>query len=252
MAHQITLYSAEVCPWAQRARIALREVGAEHTEYKIDLDNKPVWYASKVHEASKVPVIAYGGPKTDPENPSPESVKIPESGILVEFVADLFPDTIMPTDPVRRAQLRYFVDRFTQAFAGPCVAFTYRGEQADELLDGIADTIQPLLPADGQGPFFLGEKFSAAEALLAPFLARLRFYLESDIGGFTTEEGKQVLDMLDHDPRFANFAKYWAAVVQRPSVVETFPVEIIRKSASKMMLPVRQSRLEAMRESSAV
>jgi glutathione S-transferase len=39
----LTLYSAIICPYAHRARIALKEVGVEHEIVEIDLSNKPEW-----------------------------------------------------------------------------------------------------------------------------------------------------------------------------------------------------------------
>jgi hypothetical protein len=40
---------------------------------------------------AQVPTMTYGGPKVDPTNPSPESFKLAESLVLLEFIADLFP-----------------------------------------------------------------------------------------------------------------------------------------------------------------
>ena len=40
---KITLYNAVVCPYAQRAAIALKEVGVEYENVDIDLSNKPAW-----------------------------------------------------------------------------------------------------------------------------------------------------------------------------------------------------------------
>ncbi|KZV93436.1 hypothetical protein EXIGLDRAFT_45372 [Exidia glandulosa HHB12029] len=220
MPDQITLYSADICPWAQRTRIALKEVNADYTEYKIDLQNKPEWYAPKINPASKVPA----------DQPSPESVKIPESAITVEFIADLFPNTILPADPVQRAQIRYFVDTFVSKVIAPYHSFVSQGEKSDELLKGI-ETVQDLIPAPG--PFFLGDKYSAAEILIAPFLGRFKILVESDIGGFETAEGKRVLNTLTQDAKFAKFAKYWEAVVSRPSVKETLPVDLIKEYAQK-------------------
>ena len=46
----------------------------------------------------------FGSPKSDPEHPSPESEKIAESLVMLEFVADLYPETgLLPKDPVQRA-----------------------------------------------------------------------------------------------------------------------------------------------------
>lgn len=41
---KITFYNAIICPYAQRAAIALKEVGAEYETVNIDLTNKPEWY----------------------------------------------------------------------------------------------------------------------------------------------------------------------------------------------------------------
>ena len=40
----IKLYSNKSCPWAQRSRIALLEVGVKYEEVEIDLQNKPEWH----------------------------------------------------------------------------------------------------------------------------------------------------------------------------------------------------------------
>ncbi|KAI0302796.1 hypothetical protein B0F90DRAFT_1834512, partial [Multifurca ochricompacta] len=84
----------QICPYAQRVRRArFPRGGANVTRYQIDFRNKPGWYASRVNPASKVPAVAYGNTGSDPENPSSESVKIAESLVLLEFVADLYPDS---------------------------------------------------------------------------------------------------------------------------------------------------------------
>ncbi|ELU43933.1 Glutaredoxin domain-containing protein [Rhizoctonia solani AG-1 IA] len=111
MPETLTLYSSEICPFAQRTVIALQEAKADYTLYEIDLANKPDWYAPKVNPASKgvstIPAIAYGGPKVDPANPSPESIKLAESLVLLEFIADLYPNSgLLSTNPVERAQAR--------------------------------------------------------------------------------------------------------------------------------------------------
>lgn len=89
------------------------------------------WY-ERVHSHDiQVPAIAYGGPKVDPTNPSPESVKIAESLILLEFIADLFPSANLYTNnPVERAQIRSFIDRFSNQFLSPWYAFL-RGNAED-------------------------------------------------------------------------------------------------------------------------
>jgi len=238
MVAQITLYSAEHCPWAQRTRIALAEVGAKFTEYEIDLQNKPEWYAPKINPASKVPTIAYGGPAVPADQPSPESVKIPESAITVEFIADLFPDSgVLPKDPVSRARVRYFVDTFVNKFIAPYHGFAARGEKLEDVLQGV-ETVQSLLP--DKGAFFLGDTFSAAEIDTAPFLGRFELVLKHNVGAFSEAEGAQVYNTLKTDPKYAKFRKWAEAVLARPSVKSTLPENKIVEGFKKRFVPNRK------------
>ncbi|KAJ7106357.1 hypothetical protein C8R44DRAFT_843163 [Mycena epipterygia] len=54
-------------------------------DFKVDYTR---WYASKVNPAG---AVTYGGLKVPAGPPSPESAKIAESLVLIEFVAGLYP-----------------------------------------------------------------------------------------------------------------------------------------------------------------
>ncbi|KAJ3553877.1 hypothetical protein NM688_g3387 [Phlebia brevispora] len=169
----------EVCPYAQRVEIALAEAGAEFTRYEIDLKNKPEWYLPKVNPVGKVPAIAYGGPKVPADQPSPESVKLNESLVLVEFVADLFPESgILPKDPVL-----------------PNFAVVSEGGDPEQLVKALVQ-IQDLLPPEG---FAIGE-YSAADIAITPFLARLKLSLENDLGGYPAGKGEGTEDLAASPP----------------------------------------------------
>ena len=77
----------------------------------------------------QVPVSVYGSPRSEPENPSPDSVKIAESVVLLEFIADLYPDSgLLPKDPVDRVPARFFIDAFTtKVFPHAGALFVYGG-----------------------------------------------------------------------------------------------------------------------------
>ncbi|KAI0317602.1 hypothetical protein OF83DRAFT_1058391 [Amylostereum chailletii] len=224
---QLTLYTARVCPFAQRVELALAEAGAKVTKYQIDLANKPEWYAPQVNPASKVPAVAYGGPDVLPDQPSPDSAKIAESLVLLEFVADLFPKSdLLPTDPVARARVRFFIDAVATKFAPAYVGFTVLGTQsADKLYDGLED-IQKLLPPVG---FAAGPRFSNADAALAPFLGRLELFLRNDVGKFAVGEGKKAHETIFGTPRFERLQRYFEDVTSRESWKSTF--EAVRFSS---------------------
>ncbi|KIJ63082.1 hypothetical protein HYDPIDRAFT_113635 [Hydnomerulius pinastri MD-312] len=215
----ITLYTAKVCPYAQRVEITLAEAKADFKAYQIDLANKPEWYAPKVNPASKVPAIAYGGPDVAPENPSPESTKLAESLVLVEFVADLFPQSnILPKDPVLRAQARFFIEVIGSKFIPAYIKFVLRGEGYEDLLAGVA-AVQDLLPESGKYAF--GDQYTIADVAFTPFFARLKLAAENELGVYQTGQGRAFLDALSSD-KYAKFNAYVNHLLERPSFTSTF------------------------------
>ncbi|KAK1220706.1 hypothetical protein PQX77_016532 [Marasmius sp. AFHP31] len=230
MAKQITLYTAKICPYAQRVEIALKEAKAEYTSCQIDLQNKPVWFAPKINPASKVPAITYGGPTVSPEEPSDEAIRLAESLVLVEFVADLFPESgILSSDPVERAQSRFFIEVFTTRFAPAHVGFFLRGEPFEGVLKGI-EALQALLPPEEKSKFAVGNRFSVADIAVAPFIARLQTALTNDLGLFEAGEGKKLWDWVQSDPKFERFRKYSEAILERESFKTTYDPEYITKA----------------------
>ena len=153
------------------------------------------------------------------DQPSPESIKLNESLVLVEFVADLFPDSgILPKDPVLRAKARLFIDAVSNKF-NPAQFSVLVNDGDPEQLVQAAEQIQELLPPQG---FAVGE-FSAADIAIAPFLGRLKVTLGNDLGGFPAGkgEGVRILKLLQQ-PKLARFNKYWDDLEARPSFAATF------------------------------
>lgn len=242
MAQPLTLYSAEVCPFAQRTVIALQEAKAEYTTYEIDLSNKPEWYAHKVNPASKVPAITYGGPKVDPADPSPESAKLTESLVLLDFIADLYPSSgLLSSDPVERAQTRFIIDLVSNKVLPPFFATAWRGESPEGLYDGLL-AFQAQLESHAK-PFLGGDKLNIADAAVAPFLARLEAQLRRDVGGFATGEGQKIYDELFKSDRFGVFSKYVRALLTRETVKKSFPED--------KFLEIVKGRIQASKTASA-
>ncbi|EKM51495.1 uncharacterized protein PHACADRAFT_261658 [Phanerochaete carnosa HHB-10118-sp] len=200
----ITFYTHACSPYSHRVHIALEEANAEYTLCTIDVMNKPAFYIDEINPAGKVPAISYGGPKVSPERPSPESTKLRESGVILEFLADLFPESsLLPKDPVLRAKARLFIAVFdAQVYEGFKGYFFVR-EPAAKLISGL-DALQKQLPASG---FATGEKWTSADMAVAPFLVRIFFFLENDLGVYPAGEGKKTLEVL-RDEKFARLNKY--------------------------------------------
>ncbi|KAF9226216.1 glutathione S-transferase C-terminal-like protein [Gyrodon lividus] len=221
----ITLYSAKVCPYAHRVEIALAEANAKFKIYHIDLANKPDWYAPKVNKASKVPAIAYGGPDVAPENPSPESTKLAESLVLVEFVADLYPQAnLLPEDPVLRAKARFFIEVIGSKFNPGYVKFVLRGEGYEDLLAGV-EAIQDILPDSGK--YAVGDQYTIADVAFTPFFARVKLFAENELGKFEAGQGHEFIKALDN-AKYAKFNAYVGRLLERQSFKATFDKEHVK------------------------
>ena len=103
-----SLFSAKVCPFAQRVTLALQHLEIPHKLIEIDLKKKPEDY-TKVNRAGKVPVLQIDSLQSDNNLGQPSSVFFPESLIILELLSDLFPGKILSEDPIKRAESRYFV-----------------------------------------------------------------------------------------------------------------------------------------------
>ncbi|GJJ14900.1 hypothetical protein Clacol_009170 [Clathrus columnatus] len=214
---QITLYITQTCPWAARARIALREVNVPFTEHDIDLRNKPQWYLSDVNPAGLVPAIAYGGPNVPPDQPSSESIKLRESLLIVEWVADEFPKSnLLPESPLNRYRARLIIDVVATKLVTALNALVFRDGTSEDLIKSIELVQKELVPS---AKYALSDQFTIADAASAPFISRVILFLKNDLG-VSTEPGqsKGLYDLITQDAKFSRFWSYAQAILERPSV----------------------------------
>ncbi|PIL28232.1 transporter [Ganoderma sinense ZZ0214-1] len=240
MSQQITLYSAKICPFAHRAEIALAEAKAPFTRYEIDLSNKPQWYAPKVNAASKVPAMTYGGPAVPADQPSPESTKLAESLVLVEFVGDLFPSSgIVPADPVKRAQARFFIEGVSSKLLPAYFALQMKGAPPADFYAAL-EYLQALLPRaeEGEGAFAVDE-YSMADIAITPFLARARMSFDNDLGAWEKGEGPKMWETVTSG-RFARLAKYIDDLFARESFKATWDEEYVLTGFKKHFAELRK------------
>ncbi|KAJ6529333.1 glutathione S-transferase [Mycena capillaripes] len=237
MPEQITLYTAKICPFAHRVELALAEAKVGYTRFEIDLSNKPEWYAPKVNPASKVPAIAYGGPQVSPDLPSPESTKIAESLILVEFVADLYPSSaLLPSDPVQRAKVRFFIDAVSTVFLPAYMGPVARGTSFEPFWDAL-EKLQALLPADKT--YAVGDEYTAADIAITPFLARMEVWMTNDIGAYKEGEGVKAAKEFFEGNRFERVRRYFEAIKARESFKATFHPNLIKEKYGARFAPLR-------------
>src|ERR1700745_2135305 len=109
MAAAPRLISHKLCPYVQRAVIALTEKGVPFERIDIDLANKPDWLL-KISPLGKVPVLVVEGDGVEGA--------LCESKGLGEYIEDIFPETkLHPPDPLKRAEHRAWME-FGSAILG--------------------------------------------------------------------------------------------------------------------------------------
>ena len=118
-----------------------------------------------------MPAVTYGGPDVPPDQPSSESAKIAESLVLIQFFADLAPESdLLPQDALGKAKVRFFLDAFNKI--QPNLGKWANGSGSYDAFFEALDAIQDQLPPVEKGKYIFGDKFTLADIAVAPFLGR--------------------------------------------------------------------------------
>lgn len=158
-----------------------------------------------------------------------EDVKIPESGVLLELLADLSsrsPDmpSLLPEDAVARAQQRYFIERFKELITPAFYALVYKQDAAakEKLLNGLRE-VQTLM-TKAPGKFFASdEQPQIADLAVIPHLARLLVLArEPDAAELMSPELAQAIASSDE---FKPTREYADLMMARPSFKVRIPLK---------------------------
>jgi len=230
MPEQITFYhdTLKLSPWCYRVEMALLEAGATYTSCGLDIYNKPAWFAQANPLTGKIPTIAYGGPNVSPEEPSPLSFKLTESLVILEFLADLFPDSgLLPpaSNPTARARVRFFIDVVTRDLEKPLLEAGRGGgpEAFDKMIEGL-EKIQALLPDPDAGEYALGKDFTNADCMLAPLLAFCQLACKTGLGRFEPGAELKLKEALAGE-KLERLRRYQKTLWERESVKKVIDFE---------------------------
>jgi glutathione S-transferase len=205
--YKITLYTYYGCPYAHRVHIALEELGLAYDRVLIDLDKpREPWYlqinpvrlfpphpllslrplaGANPAAAAVVVVVVVAKPHANAPGGSPQRGLVPalkiaapalgsgehiliESGIIVQFLADLLPSgrLELPSNTVagamQRARLNFFIDTWNTK-VGPFMFNLFKAQTAADResfsrdwVGAVRKEIEPLL-ADA-APYFGGSQ----------------------------------------------------------------------------------------------
>ncbi|HEY0855466.1 MAG TPA: glutathione S-transferase family protein [Albitalea sp.] len=194
----LTLVSHALCPYVQRAAIALAEKQLPFERIAVDLSRKPAWF-SAMSPLGKVPLLQV-------RHAGGETVLF-ESAAICEYLEDTTPHPLHPGDPLLRARHRAWME-FGSNMLNLIAAF-YNAPDEPALLrqrDQLRERLHTLERELGgrTGAYFAGDSFSLVDAVFGPVFRYFdRFEVIADFGFF------------DGLPRVAAWR---AALAQRPSV----------------------------------
>ena len=153
---KLTLVSHDLCPYVQRAVIALTEKGVPFDRVYIDLADKPDWFLA-VSPLGKVPLLKVG-----------EHV-IFESAVILEYLEETQPNPLYPADPLLRARHRAMIE-FGSAILSDIwgLEIAATRDVATAKIDALTQKSARLERELGDGPWFAGTKFGLVDAVFGP------------------------------------------------------------------------------------
>jgi glutathione S-transferase len=197
VAAPLKLISHKLCPYVQRAVIALKEKGVAFERIDIDLANKPDWFLA-ISPLGKVPVLIVSADNGE--------VALFESNVICEYIEETQGGAkLHPQDPINRAEHRAWME-FGSAILSDLWGLETTTDAAvfESKRQAVAAKFARVEAAQGAGSFFAGESFSLVDAVFAPIF---RYF-----------------DVFDEFFDLAVFAetpkvrKWRAALAKRPSV----------------------------------
>ncbi len=157
------LISFKLCPFVQKAVLTLLEKDIDFDIEYIDLENPPTWF-NDISPLGKVPVLQIG-----------DQVLF-ESSVIVEYLDEVYGDSLHPHDPLLKAQNRSWMEfgneclmnGYNLIHAADEAAFNEQREALMKKMDRLENELQG-------GRFFNGDKLSLVDLSFTPFFQRLEY-----------------------------------------------------------------------------
>lgn len=156
----LTLVSFDLCPYVQRAAIALLEKGVPFERRDVDLSDKPAWFRA-ISPLGKVPLLQVG------------DAVLFESAVIVEYLEDTEVPALHPAEPLVRARHRAWIEFGSSILADIWTIETTPDRAAfDAKVALLREKFGRLEAELGQrregGPYFAGDRFTLVDAAFAP------------------------------------------------------------------------------------
>lgn len=218
----LQLVSFVLCPFVQRAVIALREKQIDFTIEYIELDAPPDWF-KQLSPLGKVPILRVDG------------AVLFESSVILDYLDEVHAPRLHPRDPLKRAQHKAWIEHGSGLLMDQVALCTALDEAAyQEKLSVLRDHLNRLGDPLQSGLFTGESEFTLLDAAYAPLFMRMEI-----LRGLRQELGLSAL--------YPPGLEAWADRLQaRPSVagsvVEDFAARYIEYFAAKQSWLMRSLR----------
>lgn len=191
---KLTLISHHLCPFVQRAAIALNEQEVPFERRYIDLANKPGWFL-QLSPLGKVPVLV-----VDDDN------VLFESSVIAQYIDEITGQNLLSSETLEKYSQLAWMEFASQVIAD--IGRLYNADSRSSVEDArskLEDKFQRVEQALSNGTWFAGEQFTLVDAAFAP--AFRYFDVLDDLIG---------IDVFASTPKVARWRQ---ALSRRPSVI---------------------------------
>lgn len=225
--HPLKLYGGWFCPFVQRSWIVMHEKKIPHQYVEINPYHKAPEFLA-LNPRGLVPTLAVpmDAGKGREQKPLYESV------VVCEYLDEAYDDQgekygsrLLPEDAYERARCRLWIDHISnKIIPGFYKLIQHTPEKAYSIKDARRDflgTIKTLVKEiNSSGPWFLGDRFSMVDIMLAPWAKRLFLIDHYKPGGLGIAEARK-----EDEETWARWQKWFDAIVARESVQDTWSDE---------------------------
>lgn len=194
MAHpKLTLISHHLCPYVQRAAIALLENNLRFERRTVDLANKPDWFL-EISPLGKVPVLVVG-----------DDAVLFESSVIAQYVNEVTSGGLLSSQPLEKSKQLAWMEFASQVIANIGQLYNAATDAEYKVAkNNLVRKLERLEKNLGDGDWFAGHNFTLVDAAFAP---AFRYFDVID-------------DLIDVDvfAGMPNVADWRCALSDRPSV----------------------------------
>jgi glutathione S-transferase len=209
---KLTLISHHLCPYVQRAAIALHEMDVPFERRDIDLANKPDWFL-KLSPLGRVPILVVN-----------DDVVLFESSVIAQYVDETTGGSLLSSDSLDKYGQLAWLEFASQMIAG--IGRLYNADSRSAVTSArtsLENEFQRLEQKLNDGPWFANEYFTLVDAAIAP--AFRYFDIIEDLTGF------------EFFARTPKVAAWRSALSERPSVIsavsEDYPERLLNFLADR-------------------